>query len=76
VGWASSQPDGQPELLLKVTAAPDGGKANEAVIRLLAAHFDIPKTAVRLIRGQTSRHKTMALEIDEESYQNALRNHH
>lgn len=33
------------------------GKANMAVTKLLAEHYDVSKSAVKLIHGETSRHK-------------------
>lgn len=45
------------ELRIKVTAPPVDSAANEAVVRLLAELLDCPRGAVRLVRGQTSRHK-------------------
>lgn len=33
------------------------GKANEAVVKALAEYFDIPKSAVTLIRGSSARRK-------------------
>jgi uncharacterized protein YggU (UPF0235/DUF167 family) len=35
------------------------GKANEAVIDLLADYFGIAKSAVKIIRGHSSRHKLL-----------------
>ena len=49
------------ELRLKVTAPPVDAAANEAVIRLLAETFDCQRSAVRILRGQTSRHKVIKL---------------
>lgn len=49
------------ELKIKVTAPPVDAAANEALIRLLADHFDCPKSRVELVRGHTSRHKTVKL---------------
>jgi uncharacterized protein (TIGR00251 family) len=49
------------ELRLKVTAPPVDAAANEAVIRLLAAHFDCSRSAIQILRGQTSRHKVIKL---------------
>jgi len=49
------------ELRLKVTAPPVDAAANEAVVRLLAAYFDCPRSAVQILRGQTSRHKLVKL---------------
>lgn len=45
------------ELQVKVTAAAEGGKANAAVCALLAKALHVPKTSVRVIRGETARHK-------------------
>ena len=45
------------ELKIKVTAPPVDSAANEAVLRLLAETLDCPRSAVQLLRGQTSRHK-------------------
>jgi len=33
------------------------GAANDALVRLLAAHFGVPRSAVRIVRGHTSRVK-------------------
>ncbi len=49
------------ELKIKVTAPPVDSAANEAVVLLLADLLACPKGAVRLLRGQTSRHKQVLL---------------
>jgi len=49
------------ELKLKVTAPPVDSAANRAVTDFLAEHFDLAKSAVTLLRGETSRHKTILL---------------
>lgn len=49
------------ELRVKVTAPPVDAAANEALLRLLAEHFDCPRSHVALVRGGTSRHKTIKL---------------
>ena len=38
------------------------GAANAAVTRLLATHYDIPKTRVLLVRGHTSAHKVFEVK--------------
>ena len=61
---ASRTEIGQPtggELRVKVTAPPVDAAANEALLRLLADHFECPRSQVALVRGQTSRHKTIKL---------------
>lgn len=50
------------ELKVRVTAAPEGGKATAAVRRLLAESLGVPKSAVAVSRGETSRHKTLRIE--------------
>ena len=49
------------ELKVKVTAPPVDSAANEALLRLLADTLDCPRGAVQLVRGQTSRHKTVSV---------------
>jgi uncharacterized protein (TIGR00251 family) len=49
------------ELRVKVTAPPVDAAANEALLRLLAEIFDCSRNRVELIRGHTSRHKTVLL---------------
>jgi uncharacterized protein (TIGR00251 family) len=46
-------------LLVRTTAAPADGKANKAVIRLLASFFGVAPSRIRLIRGQTQRNKLL-----------------
>jgi uncharacterized protein YggU (UPF0235/DUF167 family) len=45
-----------------VTAAPEAGKANAAACALVAGALGVPRSAVRVVRGHTSRHKQ--LEVD------------
>ena len=49
------RPEGNYEAF--VTAAPEKGKATEAVIKLLSDHFGIRKSGVRLVKGVTSKNK-------------------
>ena len=56
----AKQADGS--FVVFVKEPPREGKANEAARTTLAAFLDIPKTAVRLIRGAKSKNKTF--EID------------
>lgn len=41
----------------RVAAPPTDGKANAALVALLAEHFGIAKSCVHIRRGHTSRHK-------------------
>ncbi len=45
------------EVRVRVQAAPEGGKANEELIRFLARRLGVRRRAVSLVSGATSRHK-------------------
>ncbi|HLP76715.1 MAG TPA: DUF167 domain-containing protein [Candidatus Paceibacterota bacterium] len=49
------------ELRIAVTAPPVDAAANQALVELLSDVLDCPKRQVELVRGQTSRHKTVKL---------------
>ena len=51
--------DGSVSLAVKVTAVPDKGRANKAVIETLAKACRMPKSAFRLVAGETDRNKTL-----------------
>ena len=50
------------ELLVRVTAAPDDGKANAAICKAVARFLGVPKTSVSVGRGATSRHKSLFVD--------------
>jgi uncharacterized protein (TIGR00251 family) len=45
--------------MVKVKEPPKEGKANEAVIRLLAEHFGVPQSQVRILSGFKSKNKVV-----------------
>ena len=49
-------------LQLRVTAPPDKGRANAAVLSMLAQALGVAKSTVRIVRGQTSRNKVVTVE--------------
>jgi len=49
------------ELKIKVTAPPVDAAANEALVKLLAERLACSRSRVELVRGHTSRHKTVML---------------
>jgi uncharacterized protein YggU (UPF0235/DUF167 family) len=57
VGWME---DGT--LKLSVRVAPEGGRANAAVVGSIAAALDVPRRQVTVTRGQAARAKTIAIE--------------
>jgi uncharacterized protein (TIGR00251 family) len=44
-----------------VTSSPEKGKANKAVLELLAVQFRIRKSSIRIEKGQTSRNKIISI---------------
>jgi uncharacterized protein (TIGR00251 family) len=49
------------EYNVRVKEPPREGKANEAVIRVLAEHFRVSKSSVRIVSGQFSHHKIVEI---------------
>ena len=60
LGWVEGA-DGTRVLKVGVTAVPEKGKANDALIALLAKEWKIPKSSIVITRGQTDRNKTITL---------------
>ena len=58
--WA----DGSPHLAVAVTAPPEDGKANAALIKLLAKEWRIAKSAISVAAGATSRRKSLHVAGD------------
>jgi hypothetical protein len=51
------------KLKIRVTAPAVSGKANQAMIEVLAETFKIKKNKIRIIRGEKSREKVVELNI-------------
>jgi len=54
--------DGVSAVKAYVTAPPEGGRANEAVITRIAKLLGVPRHDVELTRGQKSRNKVLRIE--------------
>ena len=50
-------PDVEPLYSVSTKERPVEGRANEAIIKLLAKYFGVPRSQVRLISGATSKRK-------------------
>lgn len=48
-------------LKVKVTAQPIDNKANKALVEFLAKQFKIPKSYIEIIKGNTSKEKTILI---------------
>ncbi|MFE4104830.1 DUF167 domain-containing protein [Almyronema epifaneia] len=55
VGWLGDA------LKIKVQAPAEKGKANAAVIKLLAAQLGLPQDAIEIVSGQTTATKVLAI---------------
>lgn len=66
-GWETDV-CGNKILKAQVTAIPEDGKANKALIALLSKEWKIPKSAISILRGDTSRLKTLEIAISEEEF--------
>ena len=49
-------------VVIRVTAPPVDGRANEAVCRLIARRLNVPKSAVRIVRGESARDKLVRID--------------
>lgn len=58
---------------VKVTAQPIENKANKALVEFLSKKFKVPKTSIEIVKGDTSKEKTLLFSInDEEKKQNII----
>ncbi|MGJ8669357.1 MAG: DUF167 domain-containing protein [Oceanococcus sp.] len=55
-------------LKLSVTAVPEKGRANDAVLELLASQLGLAKTRCRIVRGHNGRDKTVELDINLKTF--------
>jgi hypothetical protein len=60
IGWLGDR------LKIAVTAAPERGKANEAVIALLASTLELPASRIRIVAGLSHPLKTLELDLSDE----------
>lgn len=54
--------DGSPLLRVYVTTVPEDGKANQAVIKLLAKEMGVAKTSLTIIKGAKDRNKLVQID--------------
>jgi len=58
--------EGETHLKVRVTAMPEKGKANKALILLIAKSLRIPKSSISLVSGETARKKILRIDGDPE----------
>ena len=52
---------------VKVTAQPIENKANKALVEYLSKTFKVPKTKIEIVKGDTSKEKTISIKIIDEN---------
>ena len=63
-------------LVVRVTAPPVDDAANDAVVKMLADVLDLPRSAVRIVAGATSRNKSVELlGVNAEEARRRLEDH-
>jgi hypothetical protein len=70
-----TEADGRVALKVAVTAPPEDGKANAALVALLGKSWRLPKSAIEIVGGATDRRKTLLLRGDPASLQATLSAH-
>lgn len=74
IGGTVADGQGIPALKAAVTAPPEGGKANKALIGMLAKSWRLPKTSISVKSGAAHRQKTLLVEGDTEMLMKKLKN--
>lgn len=49
---------------VRVNAPPVEGKANEALVKLLAVHFDVSPSRIEILKGHTSKEKVVLISSE------------
>ena len=72
LGGLRADEAGQAQLLARVSSPPVDGAANAALVKLVAKTLRIPKSAVTITAGETSRIKTLNIAGEPVALENAL----
>lgn len=64
--------NGEVRLKMRVSAVPEKGKANKAMIAALAKALSLPKSSLELLSGDTARQKILRIDGDPEDVMQRL----
>jgi uncharacterized protein (TIGR00251 family) len=67
IGGVMEIADNRKAVKASVTAPPEDGRANKALVALLAKELKLPKSSVSLLSGDTNRQKVLLIEGDTAS---------
>jgi uncharacterized protein (TIGR00251 family) len=65
--------DGRSHIKVRVTAVPEGGKANRALIKLLASELKLPAACLAVATGARDRRKSIQISGDADEIETRLR---
>jgi uncharacterized protein YggU (UPF0235/DUF167 family) len=65
---------GKSWLKIYVTSVPENGKANLAIIKLLAKEYHLPKSNISIILGKTDNYKIIKLQDDNKYIKGSIKN--
>ncbi|KFD40026.1 hypothetical protein AT05_01220 [Schleiferia thermophila str. Yellowstone] len=66
-------------LKVRIASPPVEGRANKVLIEYLSEIFEISKSKIHLIKGQSSKIKWIKIDLEEDEYRTKIekiRNHH
>ncbi len=64
--------EGEAHLKARVSCVPEKGKANKALVALLAKALGVPKSSVSVVSGDTARQKILRIDGDPEDLANRI----
>ena len=53
-------------IIIKIKGRPVDGEANDYLVKYLSEYLKIPKSAIKLKKGATSKFKTIEIDIEED----------
>lgn len=59
---------------MRLTAAPTDGKANSALVKVLAKELGVPKSSISIKSGHAARHKILQIELEQTDLDRMLKN--
>lgn len=62
------------ETKVKITAQPIDGKANKCLVEFLSKNFKVPKTSIKIIKGETAKEKMILFETTDEQKIDIIKN--
>ncbi len=64
--------EGEAYIRARVTSVPEKGKANKALITLIAKAIAVPKSSISIVSGETARQKILRIDGDPEDLERKL----